>query len=399
MRKLIWNNIARRRGQALLTIAITALTVFAFVLVLGIFLTMSQGLAQSKERLGADAVVLPRLADTSAYELLFTAQPENIYMAESVLEQVRCIPGVQQASPQFYSQTLGGDCCSVGGNMRIVGFDPDTDFILKPYFSAQAYDTLGDDQVVFGGSTSELMGTSITILDEQFDIVGTLYPTGTGMDNTIFMNIDKARQITGDSEYADFPEDLDPFEVVSVIMVRLEEGADPVEFRDAINLDYQIPAKCLLVGSTISALQNQLGSTVKVLFALWIASLLVAVLALLGRFNALAKDRKKEVGLMRAIGIQRSQVFASIVGEAEVMALIGGAVGTAAALPCMAPVLGAIQEAFNLPPSLQDVQTIALCGAAGVALALLLGAVASFYPAYKCASMDPQTAIAQGELN
>ena len=41
----------------------------------------------------------------------------------------------------------------------------------------------------------------------------------------------------------------------------------------------------------------------------------------------------------------------------------------------------------------------ALCGAAGVALAGLLGFAAAVTPAWKSASMDPQTAITQGEVN
>ena len=40
-----------------------------------------------------------------------------------------------------------------------------------------------------------------------------------------------------------------------------------------------------------------------------------------------------------------------------------------------------------------------LCGGAGVVLAGLLGFAAAVSPAWKSASMDPQTAITQGEVN
>ena len=40
-----------------------------------------------------------------------------------------------------------------------------------------------------------------------------------------------------------------------------------------------------------------------------------------------------------------------------------------------------------------------LCGIAGVVLACLLGFAAAVTPAWKSASMDPQTAITQGEVN
>ena len=163
MLKLAWNNIARRRGQSLLTIAITALTVFVFVLVLGVFLTTSQGLAKSQERLGADAVVLPYEASIGGYELLFTSQPENVYMDESMLDWVRSLEGVVEATPQFYSQTVDGDCCSFGAEMRIVGIDQESDFLLEPLLNIKEYDQLEDNQIVLGGDFFNYVGQTMSV--------------------------------------------------------------------------------------------------------------------------------------------------------------------------------------------------------------------------------------------
>lgn len=131
MWKLIWSNIIRRRNQSLLTVAITLLTIMSFVLVLGVFTAMGQGLELSEQRLGADVIFLPEEVDTEGYELLFTAQPESHYMDSSIFEQIAAMDEVAQVSPQFYSQTIGGDsCCDLGESMRIVGVDMETDFIL-----------------------------------------------------------------------------------------------------------------------------------------------------------------------------------------------------------------------------------------------------------------------------
>ena len=74
---LIWNNIARRRTQSTLTVTITALTVLVFVMVMGIFQTVNQGLALSQERLGADAILMPKYSSAEGDDLLFTAMPVN----------------------------------------------------------------------------------------------------------------------------------------------------------------------------------------------------------------------------------------------------------------------------------------------------------------------------------
>ena len=133
MLTLIWNNISRRRSQSVLTIAITMLTITVFVVVLGIFQVVTQGLALSRERLGADAILVPKYASATGSDLLFTALPENIYMDVEVLEQAQALDGIAAMTPQFYNQTLDQSCCDAGEEKRIVGYDPETDFILTPY--------------------------------------------------------------------------------------------------------------------------------------------------------------------------------------------------------------------------------------------------------------------------
>ena len=82
----------------------------------------------------------------------------------------------------------------------------------------------------------------------------------------------------------------------------------------------------------------------------------------------------------------------------SVAALMGGALGSAAALLCMDPVIAVLQSAFKLSPSVWTGQLSMLCGLAGVVLAGILGFAAAVMPAYRSASMDPQSAITQGEV-
>ena len=89
MLKLIWKNIARRRARSALTVTITMLTVLVFVMVMGIFQIVNQGLSLSRERLGADAVLVPQYSTADGGDLLFTALPENIYMPIETIEQAK----------------------------------------------------------------------------------------------------------------------------------------------------------------------------------------------------------------------------------------------------------------------------------------------------------------------
>ena len=401
MLMLIWNNIARRRTQSTLTVTITALTVLVFVMVLGIFQTVTQGLALSRERLGADAILMPKYSNAKGDDLLFTAMPENIYMPIEVVEQAKQLDGIAAMSPQFYCQTLALGCCDPGEEARIIGYDPETDFILKPYLDEEHQNGINQEQVIVGNAyeDEDLVGMNYMILGRIFKVVSVLQPTGTGMDSTFFMDWRVAQDMCLESEVLrENWTKKDPHDYISVIMIKFEEGTDPDAFVRQVE-ESGMEAKCLLTGDTISDLQSQLEVTMKVMFALWAASLLIAVLSLVGRFNALAKERKKEIGLLRAIGLKKGQVFGLIIGETCTMALMGGVLGSAVALICMDPVIEMLKGAFKLSPSVWSTSLALLCGAAGILLAVALGFAAAVTPAWKSASMDPQAAITQGEVN
>ena len=398
---LIWNNIARRRSQSTLTVTITALTVLVFVMVLGIFQTVNQGLALSRERLGADAILMPKYSNAKGDDLLFTAIPENIYMPIEVVEQAKQLDGVAAMSPQFYCQTLALGCCDPGEEARIIGYDPETDFILKPYLDEAHRNGMSETEVIVGNAyeDEDLVGMNYMILGRIFKVVSILQPTGTGMDSTFFMDWRVAQDMCLESEVLrENWTKKDSHDYISVIMIKFEEGTDPDAFVRQVE-ESGMEAKVLLTGDTISDLQSQLEVTMKVMFALWAASLLIAVLSLVGRFNALARERKKEIGLLRAIGLKKSQVFGLIIGETCTMALMGGILGSGIALICMDPVIEMLKNAFKLSPSVWSTSLALLCGAAGVILAVALGFAAAVTPALKSASMDPQAAITQGEVN
>ena len=401
MLMLIWNNIARRRTQSTLTVTITALTVMVFVMVMGIFQTVNQGLALSRERLGADAILMPKYSNAKGDDLLFTAMPENIYMPIEVVEQAKQLDGIASMSPQFYCQTLALGCCDPGEEARIIGYDPETDFILKPYLDEAHQNGMSETEVIVGNAyeDEDLVGMNYMILGRIFKVVSVLQPTGTGMDATFFMDWRVAQDMCLESEVLrENWTKKDPHDYVSVIMIKFQEGVDPNAFVRQVE-ESGMEAKCLLTGDTISDLQSQLEVTMKVMFALWAASLLIAVLSLVGRFNALAKERKKEIGLLRAIGLKKGQVFGLIIGETCTMAAMGGVLGSAVALVCMEPVIEALKGAFKLSPSVWSTSLALLCGAAGIVLAVALGFAAAVTPAWKSASMDPQAAITQGEVN
>jgi len=396
--KLAYLNVTRRKSQSLLTGIITAVTILMFVLVFSIFSVVQDGLALTNERLGADIIVLPNSADSDSLKTLFTGNPENVYMSKDIETKIKTFEGIEKTTPQFFTATIpGAGCCSFAESFRIVGIDQSSDFILKPWFEKYSMNTMADDEIIIGGDVENIIGNTVSVLAQRFKIVGTLYDTGSGMDSTIFMNIGKARLLASEKFPASTWNGSNPENLVSSILIKTSEGANVELIAGRIN-SADLGVKAVSTTSSISSVKNQLSSVSKVILFLWFALLLISILALTGRFNSLAKERKREIGFLRAMGIQKSEIFKLLISEAWIIAGIGGLVGSVLGVIMVKPALAVIEEAMVIPRGQWSLTGAVVNVAIGLAASLLLGLLAAAYPAWKSSSLVPQEAISKGDI-
>lgn len=391
-------NIVRRLGSSIATLVIIMLAAAVAMAGIVTYLSLQKGIGQASERLGADIIVLPLEVGVSAQEALFTAEPANIYLPSNSVDIISTVDGVAQASPQFFTQTLNQSCCSVMGVTRVVGIDMATDFVISPWLSSQDVSSLADDEIILGCNAPEVVGDVVSILGNQFKVAGRLDATGSSVDETIFMNLEVARRIAAESPYLEGVwRESDPYSSISCVMVKVQPGADVEGVAEAVAAAYP-NASVTAVSGLVKNTSAQL-SLLSSVFAVLVASiLLMAVLALTGRFSAMVKDRRKEIGFMRAVGFSRSDVVRSLLGESGLVALAGGLLGSSAGVALSFSLSRNIQEVLALPNGgIGPLEGIAFV-LAGTVLALALGVGSSLGTALRYSGMDPQVAMQRGDL-
>ena len=397
---LAWRNVTRRRSQTIITVLITALTVATFVLAHAIFTNLQEGMRLSATRLGADVIVLPHTVKSDAFQTIFTGDPVNLYMPDKVLADVRTVSDVQAATPQFFTQTLDQSCCSLAKPYRVVGYDPETDFVVSPWLKGgNGKKAPAKDEVILGARVDSFLGAKAVILGTVFNEAGRIERTGTGMDDTIFMHIDVARNLAKNSPYLkELWQSAPPDHLVSSVLVKVREGVNPTVVADQIN-NLDLGVNAVATGKVISSARNQMNAVSSVLIWLWVALALTAALALIGRFTALARERKRELGMLRAIGGQRYDAFAALLIEALLIVGAGGLVGSLAGVLLTQPTLTWLRGALNLPQGGWSFTFAVVQSFWGLGIAVLLGAVSALYPAWRSARLDPQEIISHGELD
>ncbi|NUR71419.1 MAG: ABC transporter permease [Hamadaea sp.] len=113
-------------------------------------------------------------------------------------------------------------------------------------------------------------------------------------------------------------------------------------------------------------------------------SLLVGAVGVANTMIISVLERRSEIGLRRALGATRRHIRLQFLGEAILLATLGGAIGVAAGAAATALYAHARQWTAVVP---------AIAWGGGLAAAVLIGAVAGLLPALRAARMSPTQAL------
>lgn len=405
MLKIALNNITRRRNNSILTVICIAITVGLFTLLWSVFSLSYSGLELSKSRLGADVLIYPKRAQIDDEKLLFSGLTEMVYLEDGVVPRTLgddLKTKVEGISSQFFLETLpSAGCCETNESLRIVGVDWESDFILKAWLEEEGIQSLSDQEIIVGSDLRDedglTTGKTTTLLNNSFTVKGVLYKTGTGMDRTIFMDLDTARKLAAQI----FPPrqfGVESFDsAVTCYLLKLKEGIDVTAFvreLEGTNTEVNVVA----VGETQSNVRAQIALFSQTLFLFWVAVLVLCGLALVSIFRGLIYGRRKEIGYLRSIGMKRREVCFMFLLEIGLLGTVGGLVGAGAGVLLVNPLLNQLEGLITFPTGTWSVGIAFLRLMGGWLLSLLLCALTTVVPVYNLAKLAPYDAIAEGEL-
>jgi putative ABC transport system permease protein len=147
------------------------------------------------------------------------------------------------------------------------------------------------------------------------------------------------------------------------------------------------------LGEVISQVDRFFALLNAFLLAIGAISLVVAGVAILNVMLMSVSERREEIGVLRAVGVQREDVLGTVLVEAGLLGVVGGLLGAALAVAGTALLYLLVPEvslAIVLAP--QNVGFLLLAFGFGVAVSVLSGA----YPAWRAANERPVDALKRG---
>ncbi|BBB89480.1 MAG TPA: ABC transporter permease [Methylomusa anaerophila] len=396
---LIWKSLLHRRLQSIaiiVSIAVGAAIVFGIA---AIYKGVASGLELSKQRMGADIVIVPFDVTLEPSLLLFGGATANSYMPKDLVEGVRAVQGVQRVTPQFFTHSLTADCHDIGTQNRMIGYDPTSDWIIAPWLKKVHKTELKDDEVILGAKVPTWTENKISVLGKWYNIVSVAEETGTTLDYSLLVSMDEARRVVGKDVALKqvWGKMGQPSELISTILVQVDEGADINKVvSDIQNVGLMKPIVAAEVKKRIA---DQFTVFALLIGGIGVLTILTSLLHLFSRFYALTWERQAEWGLYLAFGASRRDIGAVIVGEAAAVSLAGSVAGL---------LLGGglykgglkLLEAYQSFPFIQPSWAFIAGIAIGITVLFTgLGALAAWLPAYRGSRIDPSTIMTRGEFD
>ena len=358
--RLLWNNLGIHPLRTGLSVVAIGLQVFLILLIVGLTTGMLTGWRARAEGVGADIIVQP--PNTSIFFSFSSA-----VMPESLVGDIQRLPGVRDAAPVIIvvdTRTLGViygiDYASFNGLSK--GFT----FLSGGAFT-QPNDAIADD--LMARSRHLTVGGNVTLMNRTFRVSGIVEH---GKGARFFVPLATAQQIAGAEKR------------ISMIYVR--SAGDTDSLRDDMVKhvpNFRVRSMSEYLSLMTSSSLPQLAPFIESFVGLGVV---ISFLVILLTMYTMVLERRREIGILKALGSSRLEICWLILSEALMLVVMGVAVGLASSY-------GTMELLRRTSPTLEILIPVSWIGrSALVAIAGALAGAAS--PAMRAARSDPVDALA-----
>jgi putative ABC transport system permease protein len=358
--RLIWSNLGVHPMRSALSVIAIGLQVFLILLIVGLTSGALNDWGARVEGVGADLIVQ---SPNSSIFFFFT----SAVMPQSLVARIERLPGVDEVAPviivvdtKTFGVIYGIDFARFNGLSH--GFT----FLSGGPF-AQPNDAIADDLAAQGRKLK--VGDSVSLANRKFNISGIVVH---GKGARFFVPLATAQDIAGAEDR------------VSVIYVR--STGDTAMVRDELAKllpDYRVRSMAEYMSLMTSTSLPELKPFIRCFVGLGVA---ISFLVILLTMYTMVLERRREIGILKALGSSRAEICGLILAEALVMMVLGVAVG-------LAGTYGTTTLLHHTSPTLQILIPSGWIGRS--ALVALAGALAgAMYPALRAAQSDPVDALA-----
>jgi len=408
-----WKNLTRRPVRTLLTAGGVALAVAVAVSLGGFNLGYKRAIAGSIEQLGFQVMVMAKGCPYEAATMMLKGGTGLLYLPEDAHAKIKSDPDIEAITPIFIgiAEKQGssiGDAPSASSFTILSGVDEASFREMKPWLAFKKGPGYDGGRWFAPGSTNEVvMGFEAAEYEQRkvgdtfyasvtpngktepemhaFQVTGVLERSGSQDDGTVFLPLKTAQKMFGRAGQ------------LTIIGIKLR-AFNGIRMREFEGRWMSIPeVQVVSLEQVKGALVSLVGTAQTMVAAVAVIAIIVAVIGVINAILMSVYERIGEIGIMKAVGATRVQIFRLIWTETLLICLAGAVSGSLLAVVTAGATDAALRHLLNIGVTQGLVRiTPGLLGSAVVG-SVVLGLLAGIWPARRAAGLLPVEAIRANE--
>jgi len=381
LRNISLNNLKRRKAKVFFLILGLTIGITTVVTLISVMRMMNEDIANKLDEFGANILIIPRSDNLS---LSYGGLNIGGISVDTQSLKDSDVPKIRQIDVRENISTVSPKLIGVveieGKKIPLMGVHFEEELRLKKWWKIHGAKPKSRDEVLLGNEAAVRLfkstGDSLQINGNIVRISGVLDETGSQDDYLVL----------GDLSFVQ--EAMKKPGALSLIEVSAFCNTCPIE-EIVKQISAKLPhAKVTAIKQTLQTKMEALDHFKKFSLGISIIVLLIGGLIVFTNMMASVNERKREIGIFRAIGFRKSHIVRIIFLEALVVGLIAGILGYGLGLGIshlIGPILTGMKGG--------KIYINPLLAVGAVFLSSLISILSSAYPAVQASKMDPTTAL------
>ena len=380
--KLAGKNLLRHRTRSALTMLGIAASVGVLFSVLSFNKGFTEGLAVELERTGLHFMVVPSGCAHEVAALVLHGAVIPKFLDTKVMEHVTATPGIDLATPILVAQLPDPQRGKID---LIYGVDMSVLSAIKPGWEITGKIPEQDNEILLGYEVAQheklQPGDQFSSSDgTNLLVAGIVGLTGSQDDAFVYLPIKTAQKL------------LDHPAAATAVGVKVTDPTRMVEITDALTA--AVPGiQIVTMGEVMNSISNLAASARALSLAIVLIAILISAVGVMNSILMAVFERTQEIGMMRAVGASRWDIFRIILEETTILSLSGGLVGILISILGSRMIEAFVRSVMPFVPSGNLISFDPGVAAGSVLFIFIIGLCAGIYPALKASKINPVEAI------